>query len=147
MRVSYSRPFHPQTNGKDERFHRTLKAEVLAGHAFRDLPDVQRHFGPWRRLYNFKRPHESLGMQTPASRYRPSSRVLPGHLPAIEYAPGDLVRKVQKNGWIDLQGHHIRLSKALVGQTIACRPLADRDGGFAIFFCHQKVDEISLKEP
>jgi transposase InsO family protein len=147
VRVSYSRPFHPQTNGKDERFHRTLKAEVLAQREFRGLPDAQKHFGQWRRVYNFVRPHEALGMQTPASRYRPSSRPMPRQLPPIEYPAGDLVRRVQKNGWIDLQGHHIRLSKALIGQSVACRPLTDRDGEFAVFFCHQKVDEISLKEP
>jgi len=146
VRVSYSRPLHPQTNGKDERFHRTMKAEVLAQHQFRDLTDAQTHLARWRQVYNFVRPHESLGMETPASRYRPSKRAMPRELPAIEYPEGDLVRRVQKNGWICLQGREIRLSKALVGQPVACRPLADQDGEFAIFFCHQKVDEISLKE-
>jgi transposase InsO family protein len=147
VRVSHSRPFHPQTNGKDERFHRTLKAEVLAGRELRDLHDAQKQLESWRHVYNFERPHEALAMQTPASRYRPSSRAMPRQLPAVEYPPGDLVRRVQKNGWIDLQGHHIRLSKALVGQPVACRPLIERDGEFAVFFCHHKVDEISLKEP
>lgn len=147
VRVSYSRPFHPQTNGKDERFHRTLKAEVLALREFRDLRDAQKHLGRWRHIYNFERPHEALTMQTPASRYQPSRRAMPRQLPAIEYPPGDLVRRVQKNGWIDLQGHQIRLSKALIGQPVACRAMAERDGEFAVFFCHQKVDEISLKEP
>jgi transposase InsO family protein len=147
VRVSYSRPMHPQTNGKEERFHRTLKDELLARHSFRDLRDVQKHFGQWRQIYNFERPHHALGMDTPASRYRPSGREMPRQLPPIEYPSGDLVRRVQKNGWIDLLGHHIRLSKALVGQSIACRAIADRDGDFAVFFCHQKVDEISLREP
>ena len=146
VRVSYSRPLHPQTNGKDERFHRTLKAELLAQRQFRDLEDVQTHLARWRQIYNFHRPHEALGMQTPASRYRPSARTMPRQLPPIEYVTDDLVRRVQKNGWIDLHGHHIRLSKALVGQPVACRPLADRDGEFAVFFCHQKVDEICLKD-
>ncbi len=146
VRLSYSRPMHPQTNGKDERFHRTMKAEVLARQQFHDLHDAHKHLSKWRHIYNFERPHESLQMQTPASRYRPSLRVMPKQLPPIEYAPGELVRKVQKNGWIFLLGRHIRLSKALVGQPVACLPLADRDGEFAVFFCHQKVDEISLKE-
>ena len=146
VRMSYSRPLHPQTNGKDERFHRTMKAEVLARQQFRDLHDAHRCLARWRQVYNFERPHESLQMQTPASRYRPSQRVMPKQLPPIEYVEGDLVRKVQKNGWIFLHGRHIRLSKALVGQPVACRPLADTDGDFAVFFCHQKVDEISLKD-
>jgi transposase InsO family protein len=146
VRLSYSTPLHPQTNGKDERFHRTMKAEVLARHQFRDLHDAHKHLAKWRHIYNFERPHEALQMHTPASRYRPSLRTMPPQLPPIEYAQGDLVRKVQKNGWIFLYGQHIRLSKALVGQPVACSPLADRDGEFAVFFCHQKVDEISLKE-
>ena len=144
VRVSYSRPLHPQTNGKDERFHRTLKAEVLAQHEFRDLREAHARLQQWRQVYNFERPHEALQMHTPASRYQPSARAMPRELPPVEYPSGDLVRKVQKNGWIDLLGQQFRLSKALVGQPVACRPLADRDGDFAVFFCHQKVDEISL---
>jgi len=146
VRVGYSRPMHPQTNGKDERFHRTLKAEVLAHRQFRDLLDAQKHLGRWRQVYNFERPHEALSMQTPASRYRPSGRAMPAHLPDIEYAEGDLVRRVQKNGWICLHGREIRLSKALVGQPVALRAL-EVDGEFAVYFCHQKVDEISLIQP
>lgn len=146
VRLSHSRPMHPQTNGKDERFHRTMKAEVLARQQFKDLHDAQSHLARWRHVYNFERPHEALGMQTPASRYRPSDRTMPNQLPPIEYSDGDLVRRVQKNGWICLQGHNVRLSKALIGQPVACRPLGDRDGEFAIFFCHQKVDEIDLRQ-
>lgn len=147
VRIGYSRPMHPQTNGKEERFHQTFKKEVLALHTFSNLQDAQRHMSRWRNVYNFERPHESLGMHTPASRYRPSSRPMPKQLPPIEYCEGDLVRKVQKNGWIDLLGHQIRLSKALTGQPIACRPMPDEDGHYAVFFCHQKVDEISLNDP
>jgi transposase InsO family protein len=145
VRVSYSRPMHPQTNGKDERFHRTIKAEVLAQHQFRDLNDAQQRLARWRQIYNFERPHEALGMQTPASRYRPSARAMPRQLPAVEYLAGDLVRRVQKNGWIDLLGYKVRLSKALIGQPVACRPLDGSDGQFTVFFCHLKVDEIDLR--
>lgn len=147
IHLSYSRPLHPQTNGKGERFHRSLKAEVLAWHTFRDLDDVQRHLARWRHVYNYERPHEALGMETPASRYRPSTRPMPKELPPIEYLSGDLVRRVQDAGWFSLHGREFRVSKALVGQPIACRPLAEEDGEFAIFFCHKKIDEISLKQP
>jgi transposase InsO family protein len=147
IRVSYSRPMHPQTNGKDERFHRTLKNEVLAMHSFADLDHAQCHFARWRQLYNFERPHDSLGMQTPASRYRPSHRRMPKSLPPIEYLSGDLVRKVQQGGWFSLHGKDFRTSKALAGQPIACRQLPEDDGTFAIFFCHQKIEEISLTDP
>src|SRR6185312_14882770 len=47
-----------QSRGKNERFHRTLKAEVFAFKRYRDLADVQRAFDQWRAIYNLDRPHE-----------------------------------------------------------------------------------------
>ncbi len=66
--VSHGRPYHPQTQGKDERFHRTLKAEVLQGSVFRDLGQCQRVFDQWRGVYNFERPHHALELAVPSSR-------------------------------------------------------------------------------
>ncbi len=65
VRVSFSAPYHPQTNGKLERFHRTLDIEVLAGRHFADHAAVQRAFDAWRPSYNCERPHEALKLQTP----------------------------------------------------------------------------------
>jgi transposase InsO family protein len=67
-----SRPLHPQSRGKNERFHRTLKAEVFALKGFRDLHEVQCAFDRWRIVYDFDRPHEALDLQAPTSRYRPN---------------------------------------------------------------------------
>src|SRR5262249_9640533 len=83
--VGHSRPYHPQTQGKDERFHRTLKVEVLHGRTFRDLPHCQAAFDEWRTVYNVQRPHEALAMATPGSRYAISARPFPASLPAVEY--------------------------------------------------------------
>ena len=58
--VLHSRPYHPQSRGKSERFHRTLKAEVFALRPFRDLAEVQRAFDHWRTVYNLHRPHQAL---------------------------------------------------------------------------------------
>jgi transposase InsO family protein len=68
VKLSHSRPAHPQTNGKDERFHRTLKAEAMGSRSFADWQDVLTTFGRWRHIYNHERPHQALDMQTPAQR-------------------------------------------------------------------------------
>jgi len=70
------RPYHPQTLGKDECFHLTLKAEVLR-QTFPGLGTAQDHFDRWCAIYNRERPYESLRMQTPATRYAPSPRSMP----------------------------------------------------------------------
>ena len=56
--------------GKVERFHRSLKAEVLSGPPFADLAAAERAFDRWRNVYNTQRPHEALELAVPASRYQ-----------------------------------------------------------------------------
>ena len=128
VRLSHSRPAHPQTNGKDERFHRTLAAEAVGTRRFKDLDEAQRRFTEWRHVYNFHRPHEALGMQTPASRYAASLRSIPSKLPEVAYGPDDIVRRVQDGGRISIRGRKLRVGKALIGQDVALRPRLDRDG-------------------
>src|SRR6202012_49049 len=94
VRVSHGRPYHPQTQGKDERFHRTLKAEVIGRHAFADLAECQRRFDAWRAVYNTQRPHQALDLATPATRYRPSERSFPETIAPFDYGEGALVRRV-----------------------------------------------------
>jgi transposase InsO family protein len=98
--IIHARPYHPQTLGKDERFHRTLKAEILSSCIGQDIVVCQKRFDEWRIVYNLERPHESLDMVVPASRYRQSPRSYQYKLPPIEYGPDDKVRKVQAGGWI-----------------------------------------------
>jgi transposase InsO family protein len=146
IRVTHSRPYHPQTQGKDERFHRTLKAEVLRGPPFRDLTHAQLRFDAWRSAYNLERPHEALGQQVPASRYRPSVRAFPSTLPAIEYGPDDLVRKVQCQGEFSFHGHTLGVSKCFHGYPIALRPTPE-DGKFSLHFCATRIGFVDLRNP
>lgn len=145
IRVGHSRPYHPQTQGKDERFHRTLKAEVLQWHSFRDLTHCQEHFDHWRAIYNHQRPHESLGNQVPASRYMASKRPYPEQLPPLEYGPDDDVRKVQAKGEIHYKGQVYRVGTAFKGLHVGIRP-TNVDGKLEVYFCHQQVAEIDLHQ-
>jgi transposase InsO family protein len=144
VRVTHGRPYHPQTQGKDERFHRTLKAEVLSGYHFADLAACQHAFDRWRPIYNHERPHQALDLATPGERYRPSRRSFPEVLPPIEYGPGDIVRKADKEGDIRFTGRRFRLGWPFRGQPIALRPTAE-DGVFTVHFCIHQIDTIDLR--
>lgn len=146
VKVSHSRPYHPQTQGKDERFHRTLNVEVILGRQFEDLAHCQLKFNEFRDIYNLERPHESLGMKPPISRYTPSERCYPENLPAIEYGPDDHVRKVQSGGEIFFNGKRFLVSKGLHGYPIALRP-TNKDGIYSVYFCRQELKQISLMNP
>jgi transposase InsO family protein len=144
--VSHSRPYHPQTQGKDERFHRTLGLELLNNRSFRDLGQLQRSFDDWRHLYNLERPHEALGMAVPASRYQPSPRAFPETLPPILYNSQDIVRKVQQGGEIWFRGRPFKIGNAFYGYPVALHP-SPLDGVFLVFFCRQQVASINLHLP
>ena len=145
VRVSHGRPYHPQTQGKEERFHRTLKAEVLTNQTFKDLTHCQLRFDRWREVYNHERPHEALGYQTPGDRYRMSQRPFPGVLQPVEYDPDDHVRRVQSNGRISFQNRVLKVGKAFTGQAVALRPVK-QDGCFEVYFCNQMVAHVDLNK-
>jgi hypothetical protein len=142
--VSHSRPYHPQTLGKDERFHRTLKAELLSRELFKNLTCAQQRFNQWRDLYNLQRPHQALDLKPPITRYQPSTRTFPEHPPAFEYAPSDVVRRVQAHGQVCYRGHIYRMSKAFKGQAIALRCAAE-DGALDVFFRQHHIGRLDLR--
>jgi len=143
--VGHGRPWHPQTQGKQERFHRTLKAEVLTGPVFGDYTQVQARFDQWRQVYNHERPHQALGMAVPASRYQVSPRTFPEVLPTIEYGPGDVVRKVQDQGKISFQNRDFRVGRAFRGYPVALRPTLEA-GVFTVHFCSHQIAKIRLRD-
>ena len=144
--VTHARPYHPQTLGKDERFHRTLKREVLSHTIFHHLEQCQQRFDHWRTAYNQERPHEALELDVPAKHYKPSRRTFPETLPSIEYGPGETVRKVQAKGELYYRGNIYRVPKALRGYPVALRP-TNQDGIVSICFYQSQVSEIDLRNP
>ena len=147
VELIYSRPYHPQSRGKNERFHRSLNQEVFALRRFADFEQMQRAFDAWRQVYNFQRPHEALGLQVPADRYRPSPRPMPAKLPAIIYDSGEVVRSVPlTKDYICFKGRLWKVPEAFRGEKLAIRPLG-KDGLYAVCFASHRVATIDLTKP
>ena len=145
VEVIHGRPLHPQTQGKEERFHRSLKAEVLQERQFSDLSSCQEAFDVWRPIYNTQRPHEALKMQVPSSRYRPSPRSYCESPGPWDYGPSAIVRKVMALGRISFQGARYHVSRGLSGESVCLRP-TEEDGVYGVFFCRSLVTKIDLRE-
>lgn len=144
VQVLHSRPYHPQSRGKNERFHRTLDAEVFALRRFKDLSDVQRAFDRWRDVYNCERPHQGIDQEVPASRYRASSRAMPHRLPRVEYDHGEVVRTVPATkDYVSFKGRHWKVPQAFRGERVAIRPLTT-EGAYGIFFASHQIATIDL---
>jgi transposase InsO family protein len=142
--VIHSRPYHPQSRGKNERFHRTLKAEVLALQRFCSLSEAQRAFDAWRTVYNLERPHEALNQDVPATRYRPSTRSMPASLPKIEYDQFDIVRTVSTTkAYVAFKGRFWKIPQAFRGERVAIRPRG-LDGNYGVFFGAKHIASINL---
>lgn len=146
VRLSYSRPAHPQTNGKDERFHRTLKAEALAGRHFASCELAQQAFDAWRSVYNCERPHQAIDLATPVTRYRPSPRPYPATLAPIEYGPEDIIINVGWNGELRFKNRRFKLSNALHGLPVALRPDPKQSDQFDLYFVYQHLGHIDLNQ-
>jgi transposase InsO family protein len=143
--ISHGRPYHPQTQGKEERFHRSMKAEVLGERVFDSLAQAQAAFDAWRDVYNVKRPHEGIGMATPATRYRMSPRAMPETIGQPDYEPGAPTRKVDPGGWLTFQGRVVNCPKAFAGRRLALRA-TERDGVFDLCYRRHVISQVDLRQ-
>lgn len=144
IEVWHGRPYHPQTQGKVERIHRTIQADVFGTRTFRDLAAAQQAFDTFRQIYNLERPHEELAYAVPMSRLQPSPRPLPLVLPAPVYAPGDTLRQVRAQGAVAFANRSWFVSRGLIGEVVALRPTTE-DGVWTVHFCHKQVATIDLR--
>jgi transposase InsO family protein len=144
----HSRPRHPQTLGKLERLHRSMKSELLQGRRFVDFAAVQAGLDRWRQYDNHHRPHEALGGATPASRYRMSERAMPASLADPTYLDDDLIARVRHNGCLRCRPDgrrslDLQLSETFAGQLVAVRP-THRNGRFHVWFANYRIAELDL---
>lgn len=141
---SHGRPYHPQTQGKVERFHGTAARELLFFDARRDCTE---HFAAdcqrWRRDYNTLRPHEALGDAVPLSRWRPAlDRPRPAALPEPEsyYPAGAELRKACVEGLVRVDGYRVLVGRGVGGQVVR---LERRAAEVAVYYCWKEVRCLS----
>lgn len=135
--LHYSGVRHPQTQGKVERFHGNLQRAAELRQA--PAQHLQKWLDDYRWEHNHVRPHEALGMKTPASLWRPSTRRYDPNPPPWEYAQDAWVRKLDCEGSLEIQGKKWHISAALRGEHIAIVPVEQR---LMIYYCSTLVREL-----
>jgi transposase InsO family protein len=122
VKVSHSRPYHPQTCGKVERFHQTMKKWLTAQPAAMSVAGLQRQLNRFTRYYNTVRPHRALDRRTPLQAYQarpkavPTGPVIPAHYRVRQ-------DKIDRWGAVTLRYnsrlHHIGLGVRLAGTPVS----------------------------
>lgn len=119
-------PGKPEQNGRHERMHKTLKAETaMPPSANRGVQ--QKRFDDFRNDFNHNRPHEALGLETPAQHYRASPRQMPSRVPEPHYDAEHQVRRVRSNGEIRWAGGLLFITEALIGEPVGVLKLENGD--------------------
>lgn len=136
-------PASPEQNGRHERMHLTLKIETaLPPQAtFRKQAIALERF---RHVFNHQRPHEGIGMKTPASVYVPSSRRLPEPLPQLQYPFADLLR-VDPAGSVRWANRKYFISSALARELLGLYILDNRYA--ELRFASVLLGLLDLEEP
>jgi transposase InsO family protein len=137
-------PGHPEQNGRHERMHRTLKDEVASPPA-ESMIEQQRSFDRFRRIYNDERPHEALGMKTPATRYTPSRRAMPPRPSSPEYPDTMKVRKLDEYGRLAWMGQrNVAVSRLLAREPVGLEPV-DEDR-WKLYYGPVLLAEVTLRD-
>jgi len=142
IRPVHGRPYHPQTQGKVERFHGTLVREVYPRLDTTSVESFTAGLDRWRQtVYNPRRPHEAIGDQPPVTRWRPSPRPRPTELPAVVYPPGSVLRRVGSNGVLSYRAARILAGEGLAGEPVR---IEETDGCVAVFYAAKEIRRIPL---
>lgn len=139
VRLTFSRVRHPQTQGKVERMHGALQRAVRQR---KPAADQQSWLDEFRHEYNHLRPHEAIGMATPATRWQPSPRQFDPHPGEWEYPEGWEVFRLAGHGQFCYRGKRWEVSQALRGQLIALQHNGPR---ILVYYCNMPVREINLQ--
>jgi len=139
----HGRAYHPQTQGKIERFHRSMKEELLKYRHFENIDDANDAFREWRYKYNFIRPHEALNMLCPAEVYEKSGREYKEDVPEYDYSGENHVIKVNTWGYVRFAHYQVYISETMINEHIEFR---HSDDGNSFFACYRnfKIAEFDV---
>jgi len=136
---------HPQTQGKEERFHRTMDVELLNLIHIENMAHAQICFDAFRECYNHERPHEALNMDVPANHYCASKRRKPEKIFDWEYPNDHILRKIKSTGYFTFENQGYFLSEALAGKTIAiCE--SSLENCINVYFREFRIGRINVSE-
>lgn len=140
--LRYSGVGHPQTQGKVERFHRTLKARTKHRGVPTTMGEWQRWAREFQQEYNHQRPHEALQMKTPGEVYQAVNlRPYQEQPREWEYSGGTVLR-LNSQGVLSYRRRRYFVSEALAGERVRVDEL---DGLLLVTFRHLTVREIELR--
>lgn len=140
----HGRPLHPQTQGKEERFHRTLNEDVLKRTPIQNLKHAQEVFDAYRIEFNTERPHEAIGLDVPAKHYKRSTKFMPDTLSDPLYDTGKTLRKVNYKGYISIQQHRYYLSETFIDKYIELVPSGENI--LSLCYGNFQIAKIDLDE-
>ena len=137
IQLRWGRIRHPQTQGKVERFHGSLQRAL--DRRGPGAQDGQAWLDAYLGEYNHVRPHEALGMQTPATRWQPSPRHYDPQPRKWEYPAGAWVLKVDCQGTLEIRGKKWRVSQTLAGDWVQIVRVEQR---MLVFYCNTLIREL-----
>ncbi len=142
--VLHGRIRHPQTQGKMERFNRSMKDELLKYCTMDNFEDAQEKMSEYRDFYNNKRPHHALNLDTPAQHYHPSQREYSDVISRWEYPQGHTICSVHSNGFFRYKRQAYFLSEGFKGKEIGVRP-SRKEGCVTLCFREFRIGRINLE--
>ena len=124
-----------------ERFHGSLERAWQKRGGVGE--DAQAWLDAYRWEHNHVRPHEALGMKTPADVWRKSERQYDPHPAQWEYEPGSKVLKLDGQGKMDAYGLRWSISRALRGQRVKLERIGER---VLVYYCRTVIRELDLEK-
>jgi len=142
----HGRPYHPQTQGKEERFNGTLNKERLRYRSYDDFTHAQRDFDEYRRFYNYERPHHALGLETPSTRFHESKRKLPDRVNEWTYSTGIQTRNIKDTGYLSFGGQGYFLSEAFGRLTVGLMEDKENSGVLIVVYRQFIIAKINVND-